>query len=292
MVACTPHPGYGSVSIRNGALVRHVDLATCRTWTTRVPKQRIVFPTLSVAASRLGSRGTQTIVYKGKAVYAVHERYDRIPGGTPGPIELFGTSPDGKWVLFAIDPMSSASLAADGLTLQAVPVAGGKPRVVTTGLLADDYRTWCGGRLVLTAGGDRIAAHHKWLIVTGPPTWRARILLRDPRRAFGSLACAGTSVVVQATPDLGVNEAHVGFPRWSLWRVAFDGTHAVLDLPPRGFSDDSPRVARGGTVVFVRSHHGLGELWAIGVGALASVGRDDGYYGHRPWDGLTWSLQR
>jgi hypothetical protein len=97
---------------------------------------------------------------------------------------------------------------------------------------------------------------------------------------------------VQETPDLGVNEAHVGFPRWSLWRVAFDGTHTVLDTPPKGSSDDSPRVSRTGTVVFVRSHAGRGELWARGVGALADVGRDDGYYGHRPWATVTWSLQR
>jgi hypothetical protein len=292
VVACTPHPGYGTVAVRSGALVRHVDLATCRTWTTKAPKQRVVVPTLSVAASRLGSRGKQTIVDNGRAVYTVRERYDRIPGGSPGPLELFGTSPDGKWVLFAIDPQNSASLAADGLTLQAVPVAGGKPRVVATGLVADDYRTWCGGRLVMTAGGDRVAANHKWLIVTGPPLWHARILVRNPKLAFGSLACAGTSIVVQATHGVGLNEAHVGFPRWSLWRVAFDGTHTVLDTPRPGFSDDSPRVGRGGTVVFVRSHQGLGELWALGVGPLANVGRDDGYYGHRPWDGLTWSLQR
>ena len=60
-------------------------------------------------------RGTETIRYRGQAVYAVHERYDRVPGGTPGPIMLEGMSPDRRWVLFAIDPMSSASLAADGL---------------------------------------------------------------------------------------------------------------------------------------------------------------------------------
>lgn len=289
MVACTPHPGYGTVSIQRSAIVRHVDLRTCRAWTTKAP---VVFPTLSVATSRVGSRGTQTIVYQGKAVYAVRERYDRIPGGSPGPIELFGASPDGAWVLFAIDPMSSASLAADGLALQAVSVRTGKVVSVADGLAYDDYHVWCDGKLVLTAGGDRIAANHKWLIVTGPPTWRARILLRDPRRAFGSVACAGNAVVVQTTPARGVDEAHVGFPRWSLWRVALDGTHTLLDTPPPGFSDDSPRVARNGSVVFIRSHNGRGTLWARGVGALADVGRDDGYYGHRPWAGVTWSLQR
>jgi hypothetical protein len=68
---------------------------------------------LTIAVTRTGSHGTQTIVYRSRPVYSVHERCDRIPGGTPGPIELFGMSPDRRWVLFAIDPMSSASLAAE-----------------------------------------------------------------------------------------------------------------------------------------------------------------------------------
>jgi hypothetical protein len=287
VVACTPHPGYGVVSVQRSAIVRHVDLGTCRTWTTKAPK-RVVFPTVGIAASRLGSRGTQTIVYRGKAVYVVHERYDRIPGGSPGPIELFGTSPDGNWVLFAIDPQSSASLAADGLTLQAISSDGGRPHVVATGLLGDDYRGWCNGKLVMTVGNDRIAAHHKWLIVTGPPSWHARLLVRDPRRSFGSLACDGKSVVVQSAP----NSATTVNPRWALWRVGLDGTHSVLDTPPHDESDDSPRVSRSGRIVFVRSHDNHGTLWALGVGPLADVGLDDGYYGHRPWANVSWSLQR
>jgi hypothetical protein len=294
VVACTPHPGYGTVSVRNGALVRHVDLETCRTWTTRVTLPTLRRQPVTLAASRTGKRGTQQIRYRGRPIYTVRERYDRIPGGSPGPIELFGTSPDGAWVLFAIDPQNSASLAADGLTLQAVSIHGGRPRTVATGLLADDYRTWCGGTLVMTVGGDRIAAHHKWLIATGPPAWRARILVRDPKRAFGSLACAGDAVVVQATRDLGVDEAHVGFPRWSLWRVEIaTGRTQILDTPPPGGSDDSPRVSRTGTIVFVRSRKGRGTLYALARdGPLVAVGRDDGYDGHRPWAGVSWSLQR
>jgi hypothetical protein len=240
-----------------------------------------------VAVARRGSRGTQTIRYRGRTVYSLGERYDRIPGGTPGPIELLGMSPDRKWVLFAIDPQGSASLDADGLTLQAVRVTGGRPRVVASGLLAQDYRAWCRGRLVLTAGGDRFAGHHKWLVVTGPPAWRARILVRDARRAFGSLACAGDGVVVQSAPA----GLHV-FPRWSLWRVRFDARTSVLDVPPPGFADDSPRVARDGSVLFVRSRHGRGTLYALRVGPLLDVGRDDGYYGHRAWADVAWSLER
>ena len=275
MVACTPHPGLGAVSVENGAIVRRVDLATCTT--TSRHARRFVVPTLALSTKRVA--GTESILFRGRPIYT-HRRRD-------GPIELFGTSPDGKWALFAVDPQGSASLAADGLTLQAVSTRGGRPRIVASGLLYPDYRAWCGGRLVLTAGGDRYAAHHKWLIATGPPDWRPRILVRDPTRAFGSLACDDGSVVVQS--------ARSGFdmsPRWSLWRVGLDGRTRVLDTPPSGFSDDSPRVSRGGRVVFVRSHVGVGTLWAHGVGPLAAVGRDDGYYGHRPWAAVSWSLQR
>jgi hypothetical protein len=288
VVACTPHPGYGTVSLeRRPGIVRTVDLETCRTSTVA---KRIVVPTLTVSSTRSGKRGTETIRYYGRPVYTVQERYDRMPGGTPGPIMLEGMSPDRRWVLFAIDPMSSASLAADGLTLKVVPVAGGRPRTVASGLLSDDYRAWCGGKLVMTAGGDRIASHHKWLIVTGPPTWRARILVREPKRAFGSLACAGASVVVQSARDTGVNETFPMNPRWSLARVRLaDGRTTVLDTPPAGASDDSPRVGRSGRIVFVRSRNGLGTLYALHGGPLLDVGRDDGYYGHRLWAAVIWS---
>jgi len=291
VVACTPHPGLGTVSIdRRPGIVRVVDLATCRA--SSAPK-RVVVPTLTVSTARTATRGTQTIRYRGKAVYTVHERYDRIPGGTPGPVMIEGLSPDRKWVLFAIDPMSSASLAADGLTLEAVPVAGGRPHVVASGLLTDDYRTWCGGKLVMTAGGDRIASHHKWLIVTGPPTWHARVLVRDPTRAFGSVACSGDSVVVQSARDTGVNDTFTMNPRWTLIRVRLaDGRAAALDVPPAGSSDDAPMVARDGRILFVRSRRGVGTLYALHVGPLLAVGRDDGYYGHRPWSFLAWSLRR
>jgi hypothetical protein len=280
VVACTPHPGYGTVSIeRRPGIVRTVDLATCRTRTAAT--RRVVIPTLRISTNRVA--GTEMILYRGRVVF----RHRWREGG----IELFGQTPDRAWVLFAIDPQNSASLAADGLRLEAAPVVGGRARVVATGLLADDYRTWCGGRLVMTAGGDRLAGHHKWLIVTGPPTWRARILVRDPKRAFGSLACAGDSVVVQSARDVGPNDN--AQPDWSLWRVRLaDGKASVLDTPPRGYSDDAPRVARNGRVVFVRSHKSHGVLYALGGGPLVDVGRDDGYYGHRPWTFLTWSPAR
>jgi hypothetical protein len=83
-------------------------------------------------------------------------------------------------------------------------------------------------------------------------------------------------------------------PRWELWGIGLEGGMDVVDRPPRGWSDDSPRVARGDLhkIVFVRSRNGHGILWAHGIGPLLDVGRDDGFYGHRAWSNVTWSLQR
>ena len=278
VVACAPHPGYGNVAIQRGALVQHVDLTTCRRWTTAT---KFVVPTLTVEPDP--PRGEDDILYRGHVIYSSPHRN--------GPIELFGLSPDKRWALFAIDPQGSASLAADGLTLEAVSVEGGGAHVVASGLLSDDYRTWCRGKLVMTAGGDRVTTHNKWLIVTGPPGWHARVLLRDPNRAFASLACDGDSVVVQEARATGLDESLLR-AHWSLWRVRItDGKTTVLDTPPRGASDDSPRVARDGRIVFVRSRGDHGVLTVLGGGPLLDLGSRPAYYGHRAWP-FTWSLQR
>jgi len=268
---CTPHPGLGTVVVRQV----QVDLATCKT-TPHAAAKPAAGPTVRV------TKDSQSIVFKGKVVLKIHENHQGFPAGSPGPIELFGTTPDRRWVLYAIDPQGSASLAADGLQLRAAPVGGGRTRAVAFGLLADDYRAWCGGRLVLTAGGDRIATHDKWLVVTGPPGWHARVLAKDPHTAFGALACGtdGRSIVVESSPASGPNmnvHAH-----WSIWRIGLDGSRTRLTTPPAGASDESPHVL-GTTVYFVRS----GSLYALRgralVGPLLRLPPVDAYYGHTAW---------
>jgi len=265
LVACTPHPGLGTAIVGKHA----IDLATCR---PAIVDQ----VTLKSEATVRVAKDSQSIVFKGKVVLRIHENHKGFPAGSPGPIELEGVTPDGKWILYAIDPMGSASLAADGLTLRAVSVATGRSRVVASGLLYDDYRAWCGNKLVMTAGGDRISTHNKWLIVTGPPDWHARVLVKDSRLAFGSLACGGGGVVVQSAPASGVNDTV--HPHWSLWRVSLDGRRTRLTTPPPGLSDASPQVA-GSVVYFVRG----GWLYALHVGRLMKLPPTEGYYGHTAW---------
>ena len=270
MLACTPHPGLGTAIVGK----RAIDLATCKPATV----SRV---TLRPDATVRVTKDAQSIVFKGKVVLTIHENHKGFPAGSPGPIQLEGVSPDGKWILYAIDPLGSASLAADGLTLKAIRTTGGRSYTVASGLLYDDYRAWCNGKLALTAGGDRYAAHHKWPIVVQPPSWKSRRIVRAPAFAFGSMTCVGDGIVVQATRN-----ALTTTPRWALWRLGLDGTRTVVDTPPAGWSDDSPQVS-GKLIYFVRSRNGHGFLYAVRngkvVGPLLSLGRREGYFGHTAW---------
>jgi hypothetical protein len=256
-----------------------VDLATCKHPAGTVVVLHPTQPTVRA------ERGSQTILFKGKVVLKIHETYPKeTPAGVPGPVEVEGVSPDGKWILYAIDPMGSASLAADGLTLRAIRATGGRSYVVGFGLLHAGYLTWCGNRLVMTAGGDRIAVHAKRLIVTGPPGWTARKLVGDSSVSFGYHVCAGNGVVVQEQPSsIDANFFHT---HWSLVRVGLDGSVTRLTRPPKGYADETPEIA-GGVVYFVRSRHGNGKLYALlngkVIGPLLSLGYSLGYYGYQDW---------
>jgi hypothetical protein len=274
------------VAIQRPALVQVVDLAICRTTSERTA---VATGVPRVVVTRHGKHGTQAIVFRGRTVLTVKESFDNVPAGTPGPILLEGTSPDRRWILYAIDPMGSASLAADGLVLRAVAATGGASHAVEGGLLYGDYRSWCSFySLVVTAGGSRLAVDNKRLIATGPPTWKSRLLVRAYARVFGSVECApdGNSVVVQEAPQR--TDSSVINPRWQLWRVGLDGKSTRLTSPPPGYSDESPHFSPDQqTIYFVRGHHGAGLLYALRhgklIGPLLSLGRVAGYYGHRAW---------
>ena len=262
-------------------MYRHVavDLATCR----QTPAH--VAPPPSDGVKVRASRGSQSIVFEGKVVLTVRERYGKdAPQGVPGPLWPFGTSPDRRWILYTIDPFGSASIPADGLRLRAVRTSGGRSYELPLGLLYDDYRAWCGNRLVMTAGGDRIAVHAKRLVVTGPPGWTPRRVVSDPAMSFGSLVCDGGGVIAQAQPSS--TDANFFHTHWSLYRVGLDGSMTRLTRPPPGYADESPKLA-GGVLYFVRSTHGHGKLYALRngtiVGPLLSLGYSLGYYGHQAW---------
>ena len=276
MIPCTPHPGLDKVTFAHVQL----DLATCKRTKPLVVVLHAIEPTVRVRPR------SETILFKGDVVLTVRERHTSN-GMLPGPLFCCQLTPDKKWILYAIDPYGSNSYAADGVTTRAIRVTGGRSYVVSSGLgLGGDCSAWCGGKLVVTAGKNRIATLHKWLIVTGPPAWKAKRLVIAPGRAFGSMACSpdGGSIVVQS--QRASSNADFFATRFALWRVGLDGSMTQLTHPPPGYADDSPQF-EGGVLYFVRSKKGVGKLYALRngklFGPLLSLGYSLGYYGRNGW---------
>ncbi|MBV8064363.1 MAG: hypothetical protein JOY73_02430 [Actinobacteria bacterium] len=249
MVACTPQPGLGTVVYRGIA----VNLTTCKT--SPAPRS----PQGPTVAGR-------TIVFHGKVVVRARKG---------DAIEADGATSDGKWVFYAIDPFSSASIAADGLAVRAVAAAGGRSYPIATGLVYASYRSWCDGRFVMTAGPDRTSTTTKWLVTSAPPGWTTRILVKNARIAFGSLTCVPDGVVVQST---AASPKAFRSPHWALWHVDWNGNLRRLTTPPAGVSDESPQYA-GGVLYFVRG----GWLYARNVGRLLKLPATQSYFGHTEW---------
>ena len=321
---CHPHPGLGSVALVRGAAVHVIDFATCseRVLHERAPNGVVLAPDGSVSplppASRTlrapgggfvatvratgsGRNLRNTIVVTSSAgtsrsVYSAPVIGDTTSLESRGPIWLLRWSGDARWIFFMIDSGGSSSIAADGLILRAVARTGGPVHVLATMLPYGDYLTWCGGRLVSTAGRDRIAIHAKRLLEAGPRRWQPGAAAAAPGRSFGSLACdpSDNSVVAQAQPS----STNAGFfaTHWALWRIDLAGHEERLTSPPAGYADESPRFSRtGGTLLFVRSRHGAGKLYALEgrrvVGPLLALGSSLGYYGHQDWWAtMAWSL--
>jgi WD40-like Beta Propeller Repeat len=314
--ACRPEPGLGSITLVRGGKTHVVDLATCRDRLVRrrpAPRARFggsVASTdgrwlASIRSSGKGRAAKQTIWVTDRRSRASHpvfsetQYYKSIgPGETPGPIVLLRWSGDDRWIFFTIDPGGSGSIAADGLTLRVVAPAGGRLSRLTRMLPYRDYVTWCGGRLVFTGGGDRVATHGKRLLVAAPPVWTPRALVDAQRRAWGSVACApdGRSVVAQS--QRWSSNPSFFATRWALWRVGLDGSLRRLTSPPPGHADESPRFSRDGrTLAFVRSRKGDGKLYVLRGGHLTgpvlSLGYGLGYYGHQDWWATVgWSAGR
>jgi WD40-like Beta Propeller Repeat len=315
-LTCRPQPGLGSITLMRGGKVHQVDLATCRDRIRRrgpAPTRPLRGPVASpdgrflasVQSSGRGRSAKQTIwvadrrTRTSRPVFSETQYYKSIgPGETPGPIVLLGWSGDDRWIFFMIDPGGSGSIAADGLTLRVISAAGGKPRRLTRMLPYPDYLVWCGGRVVFTGGGDRVAAHGKRLLAATPSNWRPQPLVDTPQRAWGSVVCApdGRSIVAQSQP----RNSNPSFfaAHWALWRVGLDRSLRRLTSPPRGHADESPRFSRDGrTLAFVRSRKGVGKLFALRggrlVGPILSLGYSLGYYGHQDWWAtVRWSAGR
>lgn len=286
--ACRPAPGLGTVAYTRAAKRHVVDLSTCADRVIgTVSFRRPRLPGVTVRATGKGRGAKQTIWFRGRPIFSETEYYTQTgPGDTPGPIELLRLSPDRRWLFFTIDPGSSASIAADGLILRAISTRGGPVHKLGRMLADADHLAWCGGRLVWSGGGDRIAWHNKRLLTASPPDWRVHELVADGDRAWGALVCVPGSRAVVVQVQRESEDANFFHAKWALWRIGFDGSERRLTRPPAGSADESPSYSRG-TLFFVRTTRLRGVLYALRgarlAGPFVQLGFDSGYYGHHAW---------
>jgi hypothetical protein len=249
----------------------------------------------TVRTSGTGKSAKQTIwiadrrTGRSRPVFSETQAYSTIgPRDTPGPIWLIGWSGDDRWIIFTVDPGGSGSIAADGLTLRVVSARGGPVHRLGVALPYRDYRAWCGDRLLFVGGGDRVATHGKRLLAARPPDWRPRTVWNDRSRSFGSLACSPDGRSVAVLSQRSSTNARFFATHWQLWRVGLNGSRSLLDRPPAGWADESPRWSPDGrSLIFVRERAGRGTLMLLRgsrvFGPLASLGYSLGYYGHHDW---------
>ncbi len=221
-------------------------------------------------------------------------------------IILLGWWPDGKGLLYRLDPQFSASMAADGLPLYTLRL-GAAPRALPVTLGYPEYMapSPSGRRVLLVAGGDRENWNNKSLRICDIETAACHALPKPPGTVAldADWAPRGDRIVYVQARDRGLNygfNSQAALLAWvksrALWVVNTNGTGA-RQITAAGTGVYQPRWAGDGRhVLFVRDD----ALWLIDTrsGLPARVlgpfpGTPDylGFYGHVSWP-VQWAWNR
>ena len=97
-------------------------------------------------------------------------------------IIIAGWHPDGKELLFWLNPGHGLSSCMDGLELYSLPLSGGEPNSLTTTLLDHQWRSWSpdGQKLLIVAGYGREYWFNKYLVLIDTQTGTCTELPRRP----------------------------------------------------------------------------------------------------------------
>jgi hypothetical protein len=228
--------------------------------------------------------------------FVLHGGRGRIVFRAPAPtasLQLAGSA--AGWALVWRNAIGSASLAADGLPLLAIPPGGGRSvRLARAVLVEGDFVVPCGRGVAVVAGAGRESTLGKRLRLLEPPAWRPREL--GPGIA-PSCSRGGRAVAFARGPQR--HERAFGDERRAIWLArAGRRPRALTDEPPPGTSDERPLLAPDGrNVLWVRSGPTRPDASAPGAlfagragGPLAQLGRTGNYYGTYGWSlQLDWT---
>ncbi len=188
----------------------------------------------------------------------------------PGVPDIAWFSPDGRFLTVGAGPADPCnSCRADGLPFYAVPMDGGAPIALGSGLGRGSV-AWApdDSFVVLSGPLGRFAYTDKHLFWTDTTTGAQRQLTNDPAYADTAPAVSpdGQFIAFARGHDPGSAAGGPAAPFASrrIWLVRPDGGVRPLDPGADGWGDDAPAFTPDGAwVVFVRSRPGDAlELWA------------------------------
>jgi len=235
-----------------------------------------------------------------------------------GEVTFAGWSGDGHWILFWPNPDHSASIAADGLPLTAVPASGGVAQRLLQALHDNDVLLFPdfvspsprGSGVLVTAGGNREAWTNKRVTWVDPSTGKSSIL-SDQKFAASSIGWSrdGSRFACVLGPDIGSagggEPAQKALAQRHIWLMNADGKQPKQLTSDPSYRDEYPLWSRDGhTILFTRmNQQNEMSLWTADVasGTLKKVvdsigspiekGNWFGYYGHLHWSSfyVAWS---
>ncbi len=183
----------------------------------------------------------------------------RPPNVHVGPAELARWTPDGRWVIFWTDSEGSASIAADGLPLLAVPAGGGRPVPLAQEVLrTPQFVVPCGsGHVLVVSGFDRYVSAHKSLELFSEGSWTARAVSADSSRSWYDPSCSpdGDSIVATATLMPGDEDGLIDSSTRTIWLLSPEGSRRLLlGAPHDPVSFEGARFSHDGRYLLYLEH--------------------------------------